>query len=245
MTNFDKNTVWNGQNFIINADAVNTFNNWYSATAVDTRYKHDEEILTEFVPKLVRSDASFNEIYHIVTLINSFYSTRMGGDNCYKLAEILHKQNKNILSAVKTGDEKTVQNIVNIEQEKLDNVPFSFTTKYFSILSRYLHNDDKFPIYDSVVATMLDFYFHHNGIKNKYYVSSMHKDYISYYNCITNLIDNSKTQYKKLDTYLWWMGRQVIDNIDQSNPNNPKYFRASYASQSVNEILDKIFTKIK
>ena len=241
MIKFNRQAVWDGKNFVINENTINAFNEWYfKQDTVDNRYKHDEKILTYFVPKLIKPDSKINDIYLLVTLINAFYGTRMGNDYCYALSELLYKNHKDILKTIETGDITGVQKIIDKQKNSLSRIEFSFTTKYFSLLCRYIKHSDKFPIYDSVVSKMLDFYFYANGINNKTLVSGMRKDYMAYYDCITKLIGKSGIEYKKLDTYLWWLGRNIISEYDNKGY-NPKKFCASCDCK----IIDKILTGTK
>lgn len=243
MLKFNKQAVWDGKNFIINADTINAFNNWYfKQNTVDDRYKHDEEILMYFVPKLINPDSKLNDIYLLVTLINAFYGTRMGNDYCYALSELLHKNHKTILKTIESGNISEIQNIIEKQKTSLNRVEFSFTTKYFSLLCRYTQKCDKFPIYDSVVSKMLDYYFYANGVKNKTFVSGMRKDYVNYYDCINKLINKSDIEYKKLDTYLWWLGRNVISEYD-NHGYNPKNFCASCDYKIIDKLLTNTFNK--
>ncbi len=199
---------WDGKNFIINANVIKKFNQQYNLES--TRYAVDNVLLTEFVNKSIYKNAPFENIYHMVTLINAFYSTRMGADNCYEISQILHQDNNNIIDAVQQGDKQYVQTIVNKQLNQNGRVAFSFTTKYFSVLSRYCYNKDFFPIYDSIVAHMLDFYYRDKG---KNLVSATHKNYIAYCKYIEGL--NSGAQYKQLDTFLWTLGGMISKSMSK------------------------------
>ena len=248
MSNFNKESVWDGINFIINFDSVNTFNSWYSKTKEDKRYKHDEEILSKFIHESIKIDSEFNDIYFIVTLINAFYSTRMGNNYCYELSKVLYKNHEKIFNSIKLGETKTLQDIIDKQKKSLKQIEFSFTTKYFSLLSRHINKCDKFPIYDSIVAKMLDFYFYSNNKNSKRLISNMRKDYDydSYYNRITNLIEKYHIEYKKLDTYLWWLGRKIISKYENKEKTyNPKTFSASSDYRVIDKILIDIFKEIQ
>lgn len=217
--------LWYKDNFVISDEIIEIFCTKYP---VDKRYKLDELVLKEYVPRLVHKNSSLEEIYIVVTLINAFYSTRMGADDCYKLARLLWKRREGIMEALDAGDKQVVESIVmeqiisktsynnkqkfqNNEgkQENADSivrVAFSFTTKYFSILSRYLDKGDNFPIYDNLVAGLLDFYYRKEG---KNLVSATNKNYMAYCEYIDKL--GVRVSYKKLDHYLWTLGRKIRD----------------------------------
>ena len=179
--------------------------------------------------KCIHKNSSFEDIYIVVTLINSFYSTRMGADDCYALSKILHDNHADIWKTIKSEEQNVilVQSIINQQQDS-KRVAFSFTTKYFSILSRFVVNKDIYPIYDSVVANVLDYYFcKNNGNNKKHSVSGCNstnkKDYITYVKIIDDL---NIMPYKYLDNYLWTLGRLLSDKIrDIIKNDNVKHLR--------------------
>ena len=143
---------WKDNNFVINANTVEQFNKWFEKDVKNTRYSTDEKILKEYVSKCIHENSSFENIYTVVTLINSFYSTRMGADDCFTLSKILYCNHTEIYKAIQSRKPKPglVQNIIERQQElkqqdeETKRVAFSFTTKYFSILSRfYGYKDEK------------------------------------------------------------------------------------------------------
>ena len=82
--------LWKDNNFVINTNTVEQFNKWFEKDVKNTRYSTDETILKDRVPKYIHKNSSFEDIYTVVTLINSFYSTRMGADDCFALSKILY-----------------------------------------------------------------------------------------------------------------------------------------------------------
>lgn len=205
---------WNGKNFVITSGVIRDFNKRYP---VDGRYKNDEEILKNAVGQLIQPGSSLNQIYHVATLINAFYSTRMGGDDCFKVSGILYDKHKDIMGAMNTGDVDVVQDVINIQQEKLGRVAFSFTTKYFSVLCRYRFGADRFPIYDSLVAHLLDFYY---GSGSR--VTKTHKDYLEYCKCINEVIPKG-VAYKELDDFLWTLGRKINHRVSKITADDYNY----------------------
>ena len=243
--------LWKDNNFVINTEAVEQFNKWFDEDVKKNRYSTDEEILKQCVEQYIKikPNPSRNDIYTIVTMINSFYSTRMGADDCWALSKILHDKHVEIRKAITEQDidcvrriieeqdklkqNKEIENTANNRQEDIKRVAFSFTTKYFSILSRFVAQTDLYPIYDSVVANVLDYYFyrreeeernkeHRKGRNNKHRVSECNsansKDYKTYVKIIDGL--NIKP-YKHLDNYLWTIGRLLSDGIRKAiQPND-------------------------
>ena len=140
--------LWKDNNFVINESTVEQFNKWFEKDVKNTRYSTDEKILEEYVSKYIHENSSFEDIYTVVTLINSFYSTRMGADDCFALSKILHENHAKIWEAINQTQQtqqniKLVQGIIkqqkNTKQEEYTKqdeetkrVAFSFTTKYFS-----------------------------------------------------------------------------------------------------------------
>ncbi len=210
--------IWNekSNNFIITQDAVRIF---ARDVQKPRRYYIDEEILEDLVPKFIKKDSSFKDIYTIVTLINSFYSTRMGPDDCFARANLLFDNHNKIWDAIHKLNVDMVQHIIDLQTQGDRPVSFSFTTKYFSILSRYIAKHDIYPIYDSKVAKLLDYYFYQqNHAHTKHRVSGCNtptvKDYVTYYNIISEIMASCKVSYKELDNYLWQLGTKLDNNIN-------------------------------
>ena len=208
--------IWDGNNFIISKKAVRTF---CKSVKLAPRYNVDEGVLGNFVPEQIHEKSTFEKIYIITTLINSFYSTRMGADDCWNRAELLTKEHARIWPAIHKANVKTVQYIINQQKKSKRPVGFSFTTKYFSILSRHIAGQDIYPIYDSKVAKLLDYYFYvKNGRRgSKHSVSKFNntnvKDYESYYTMMAELVESCGVSYKDLDNYLWRLGTDLDNNI--------------------------------
>ena len=207
-------------------------------------------------------------------MINSFYSTRMGADDCFTLSKILYCNHTEIYKAIQSRKPKPglVQNIIERQQElkqqdeETKRVAFSFTTKYFSILSRFYDYKDEniretdkdlYPIYDSVVAKVLDYYFyvktnkksHVSSCKSKYKSNKDDKGYERY----VEIINGLKTKpYKYLDNYLWTIGRLVSDKIIEKlkdkdkktkrakTPNEPSWFVLGKYNISLDEIMKEV-----
>lgn len=206
-------SFWQDGNFVIDGDIIRDFNAQHSA---GVRYEMDDAIIRDVVPALCGTEkASHRDIYHAVTLINSFYSTRMGADFCYNISRILADNHSNIVvPGIRNGDTGAVQKIIDIQRAGgADRVAYSFTSKYFSILSRYgFDRTDRFPIYDSVVAIVLDYYFfHRDGVRRRVLNTRNNYDYVSYAKCLDDVIRDTGIEYKQLDTYLWIIGREMLN----------------------------------
>lgn len=239
---------WHDNNFIINMAAAQKYNNHIFDKNLPKRYLADERILSSQIPKLIKKNSSRDEIYHAITLINSFYSTRMGADDCWRLSEILYKKHSEIWYAILATDIAkidVVQSVIDAQSnaratDTRRRVAFSFTTKYFSILNRYIGKGDVYPIYDTLVAKMLDYYFWRLAPESycKSYVSSCNtsavKDYKRFYSVITTGLGWGK-DYKVLDNYLWDFGRRLSENLP----------RRAWATLNPDEIANAINLVIK
>lgn len=206
------------ENLIIDADTIRRFN---KENPLSGRYACDERVLGDVANSLINKNSKFEDVYHMVTLINSFYSTRMGGDDCYALSKILYNRHGDILGAMDSGDKNVVQSVIKDQvdaREKHDehgapvlrSVAFSFTSKYFSIISRYRFHNDKFPIYDSLVAGLLDFWYRNKGtnVVSKTRKNYNYMEYCKYINRFCGVVE-----YKELDSYLWTLGRKIVPYV--------------------------------
>lgn len=222
------NLVWDNNNFRIDCDSVQDFNACFKRS-IEERYKTDTKILDIYISKLIKENSLFDDIYTVVTLINAFYSTRMGADMCYKYAKVLYKEHKEILVCLRSNanfdtDCAVVQRILDIceggknkdktSQDYMPRTAFSFVSKYFSVLSRHVTNNDRFPIYDNIVARMLHWYLcqkKENKTAATVYRSATDKNYKQYAEIINTLCCKNKIAYKELDDYLWNLGRKIED----------------------------------
>ena len=144
----------------------------YSNNLKDTRYNLDEKILENIIPKHKQDylDSNLEYVYYISTLINSFYSTRMGNDRLFIVAKYI-SEHKNIDSLEKITQLieeannkpfkiKNKKNKKNEKNEKNEIKYFkanSFLSKYYAIHNRILFNNNKYSEYailDSNVKKM-------------------------------------------------------------------------------------------
>lgn len=250
-SSMDINLVWDDNKFLISFNSVQNFNAYFKQS-IEERYKIDTEILNAYIPNIIRENSSFDDIYVAVTLINAFYSTRMGADMCYKYAKILYKEHKNIWLCLQSdtnfdNDCAMVQKILDIcedgkkkektSQDYMSQTAFSFISKYFSVLSRHVTHADRFPIYDSVVARMLHWYLcHKNENKNaaQIYSSATNKEYKRYAEIINVLCVEHNIVYKELDDYLWNLGRKIEDGLTVQYNKNKKQQKPVVLSRNTN-----------
>lgn len=186
------------------------------------RYNTEQDILKKYMNKEKYLYSEFEYVYMISTLINSFYSTRMGADRLYAVAEYISKNtNINNLDKVIT----VINNARGNLQYKNNNFgAYSFLTKYYSVHDRYLSNTNSsnYPIFDSAVEKCLK-----NIIENKKQYSTKFQDYLNKfhkkdlrdYRKFNELIENFLAEINsnaseksltktELDKYFWTVGRE-------------------------------------
>lgn len=88
---------------------------------------------------------------------------------------------------------------------------FSFATKYCCYHNTIFYKRDDYSIYDSVLKEHLPEYVE-NLSKNRVEQWRINKDYESYHNCITEILERNKITLKnkrrKFDRYIWWLYRR-------------------------------------
>ena len=140
----------------------------------DCRYAADEKLLEKHLKYDNFRDKNY--IYLISTLINSFYSTRMGADRLYataiefsdhgKFIEQILNQDRPLNNTQLDRIQKTLCQKLKLRktEEKLrgegkEFTSYSFATKFLAIHSKYSSIGKKyvslFPIYDGQVKTVI------------------------------------------------------------------------------------------
>lgn len=133
----------------------------------NTRYKYDEIILQKCIDEEKYLKSDFEYVYYISTLINSFYSTRMGNDRLYEVAKFIsEKQNIDTLEKVigiineaqDTGFKYTKKEKKDgkIITKEIHFRALSFLTKYYAIHNRMICHEGEYSdlvILDSNVET--------------------------------------------------------------------------------------------
>ena len=146
-------------------------------------------------------NSDINVVMVKCSVLNDFYSTHIG--RMWPMA-------KNIVTIpgfddhLRSGDDSLIAEIAKVD----DRTFYSFATKYCSH-----HFPDKYPIYDSFVAKVL------NDLRGKFShtpaFSSMAslKDYGVFHKVIDDFRDAyglSKFSYKEIDRYLWLLGKRYF-----------------------------------
>ena len=137
-------------------------------------FKASQILLEKYFSK-IDDTSDFEDIYHIVTLLNSFYSTRMVTTRCYEIAQYIKGEenfHKNILNKstleedIIAKKEKTIKSDADVidaffsivdDNPKTDKIQFSFMTKYCSLYSFYNteSKESLYPICDFLILTAL------------------------------------------------------------------------------------------
>lgn len=209
----------------------------------DCRYIADGKVFQEYI----RYD-SFNDknyVYFISTLINSFYSTRMGADRLYATAMMLAENGKNVEKLLKQeqplSDEQLdmVKNTLSQElclrdaelnlrgEESRSFRSYSFVTKFLAIHSKYRKNGEYislFPIYDGQVKLVIKKYKLNKIEILKKFVESFNfstsKEWLSFNqyckdNNIKNIHLDDYTQFYKLMNILSSSTELNLSQIDR------------------------------
>ncbi len=137
-------------------------------------FKSSHTLLKKYFSE-IDDTSDFEDIYHIVTLLNSFHSTRMSSTRCYEVAKYIKGEkdfHKNILDKSSLEEdiiakkEKSAQpktDVIDAFLEtaegnpKTDKIQFSFMTKYCSLYSFYNSESKEslYPICDFLVLITL------------------------------------------------------------------------------------------
>lgn len=192
----------------------------HSANAINKnkRYSFDNKVLKKLFAGGLKQEAE--DFYIQVVMLNSSYSTRMGADECYKMADYLHDDTIKLQQAINNGEiDKAVEFINNMKcgvaknkkSDSLSKFYYSFITKLFSNVQRYSSNSEKddFPIFDNIVCRMLKL-FKKLGLID-IAAGFDFTDYAQYAGLMRGLKDSldADVTYKELDNYMWWTGKKI------------------------------------
>ena len=175
-----------------------------------------------------RSDNDENNVSSTLNLVKQ-YKIEPSRDNLKKVIKAIDKQNSTHLSVSgnKIGDnqgiEKTVDyifDIIGVEElnkqikegnrSLVDEIAknsinnryvISFASKFCTYMSRYMFNDDKFSIYDGIMASILPFYYYKYGDDKE------------------KIIINNKIMQKK--GYQWYSS--IIDKVIKGAAERERY----------------------
>ena len=221
----------------------------HSANAInkDKRYSFDNKVLKKLFAGGLKQEPE--DFYIQVVMLNSSYSTRMGADECYKMADYLqvHKEklqqainSVKISQAVSFIDQMKNDVTTNKKSGSLSKFYYSFITKLFSNVQRYSSNSEKddFPIFDNIVCRMLKL-FKKLGLIDiaAGFDFTDYAQYAGLMRGLKNSLDADVT-YKELDNYMWWTGKKIetaMKKIAEKKQIEQKTFHA--------DCLDKFLQK--
>ena len=176
------------------------------------RYPVQEELLQTLI-KRYPDNQDPDGVDLKVKCLNLFYSTGIIATKA--MSDHIHQKGNDIDVALKDGNPEVVKTIAKLAL-KGDNkrVNYSFATKYCA-----LHQPNKYPIYDSIVAdvflTLLekgmlkDYPYSRTKCPNTYNRRSLgiimrnYPDYLKLYDCFMKQYDLTSLSYREVDWYLW------------------------------------------
>lgn len=162
-----------------------------------------ETVLKKLFTETHQKNNSIDDIILKVAALNTVYNTYIY--SVYPVAQ--HILSLKIDERLSTGDETLVNELMRVlytDGGKIDH--YSFATKYCSF-----HNPDAFPIYDSYVGKILQYYrnqegfsvFKNTDLKNYPHFKRILSDFCRYFG-----LGNYTT--KELDQYLWQFGKDFF-----------------------------------
>lgn len=196
---------------------------------VSKRYATDEALLDR---QITSNSHTKDEAYFKATLINSFYSTRMGADRVYAAAQKIESKKELIQKIIEYGIQDNLEEITKFlekEEEKKTYHPYSFFTKYLAIHRRLLgEKKHDLPIYDSFVEKIIkhsDLY--HKEEFNKYLKANHCTKNFKHYNTLYWTIQYfaqklTQGDFTDLDHILWLLGKTIYGGgktLDDFNSN--------------------------
>lgn len=166
-------------------------------------YYEPDRVLTELFTQTYPNNTSVDDIIIKTAALNTIYNTHIY--SVYKVAE--HIRSLDIDRRIITGDDTLVNEIMSVsygDGRKIDH--YSFATKYCSF-----HNPDAFPIYDSYVGKILQYYRDNEGFSLFRNIDL--KDYPTFKRVISEFRHHfglEKYTTKELDQYLWQFGKDYF-----------------------------------
>lgn len=170
-------------------------------TTVD--YYEPERVLKKLFTQINPNNTSIDDIILKIAVLNTVYNTYIY--SVYPIAQ--HILSLDIDKRLCVGDETLVNEVMRVEysaEKKTDH--YSFATKYCSF-----HNPDAYPIYDSYVGKILQYYRDKEGFYSFRNIDL--KDYPTFKRIITEFrhyFGLEKYTTKELDQYLWQFGKDYF-----------------------------------
>ena len=179
-------------------------------------YRNQESALNKLFHETYPKNIDLDEILIKVATLNDFYSTHIL--NIFEVAKHI-KNIENLDYRLQTGDESLVNEIaeVGLKTNKGKNIIFySFATKFCSH-----HNNKDFAIYDSYVEKILMHFKKCDNFSNEFTKKEDLKEYPKFKNILIDFRKYYKLDcnLKKLDRYLWQLGREYFTRFNKKNSN--------------------------
>lgn len=162
-----------------------------------------EKVLRQLFTEAYPTNIAIDEIILKVAALNTVYNTYIY--SVYPVAQ--HILSLGIDERLRAGDETLVNELMRVmygEGKKTDH--YSFATKYCSF-----HNPDAFPIYDSYVDKILQYYRDSEGFS-----SFQNKD-LKHYPTFKHVVNEFRAYFgleqysvKQIDQYLWQFGKEYF-----------------------------------
>lgn len=165
-------------------------------------YALQENSLYKLFHKTYLLNNDIDDILIKVCSLNDFYSTNIYSP--FLVAK--HILNLNIDERLSSGDLSVVDAISRININNKEIRFYSFATKYCSH-----HQPDKYPIYDSYVGKLLNYF---NKVDKFYGQKKLNlRDYEVFYSVIkkfSSFYGLNKYTVKQIDKYLWQAGKKYF-----------------------------------
>ena len=162
-----------------------------------------EKVLRQLFTEAYPTNIAIDEIILKVAALNTVYNTYIY--SVYPVAQ--HILSLGIDERLRAGDETLVNELMRVmygEGKKTDH--YSFATKYCSF-----HNPDAFPIYDSYVDKILQYYRDNEGF------SSFQNKGLKHYPTFKQIVNEFRAYFgleqytvKQIDQYLWQFGKEYF-----------------------------------
>lgn len=206
-----------------------------------TRYSIDETLLAQYI----NNSHILHNAYFKATLINAFYSTRMGADLVYQAAKHIANHEKLITHIIRK-DELNEDDLTNInefchqklsrdrlDESKEDYNPYSFFTKYLAIHDRIVNKkeESKLPIYDTLVEKVIKSSDLFNGKFNL-------RNYSSLFHTLDS-IGKKYGGFSSIDNILWTLGRFIFQN-EQKKEIQLSIFKEKLSSVPISDLVKEI-----
>ncbi|MDR3349867.1 MAG: hypothetical protein LBO03_09795 [Acidaminococcales bacterium] len=165
---------------------------WYALP----NYTAQERALSQLFHETYPLNTDLRHVLVKCSVLNDFYGTKIFG--VFPIAR--HIVDLQIDDRLYAGDQTLVDDIARVEVRR----NYSFATKYCSH-----HQPQQFPIYDSYVAKMLDYFRRRDGFM------AFARDNLQDYPIFCEAIYAFRTHYglgefsiKEIDRYLWQLGKE-------------------------------------